>query len=78
MMTLEKVLDEAMQLPLDQQRTLVNILHYCYAAKFNESNEPIDKKIGKLDFRKAAGLGEDIWKNIQVENYIQMERQAWD
>jgi len=75
MMTLEKVLDEAIQLPLDQQRTLASILHYCYAAKFNES---IDKKIGKLDFRKAAGLGEDIWKNIQVENYIQMERQAWD
>jgi hypothetical protein len=30
MMTLEKVLDEAIQLPLDQQRTLIDILwHRC-------------------------------------------------
>jgi hypothetical protein len=31
-----------------------------------------------LDFRNAAGLGEEIWKDIQVEDYIRMERNTWD
>lgn len=33
---------------------------------------------GKLDFRNAAGLGKEIWENIDVEAYIQQERQEWD
>ena len=33
---------------------------------------------GKLDFRNAAGLGKEIWEKIDVEAYIQREREEWD
>ncbi len=33
---------------------------------------------GKLDFRKAAGLGHEIWQGIDVDQYIKKERESWD
>ncbi len=36
------------------------------------------KKSAKLDFRKSAGLGSDIWKEVDVEKYVQGERDNWD
>ncbi len=33
---------------------------------------------GKLDFRKAAGLGEEIWKDVVVNKYLRQERDEWD
>ena len=33
---------------------------------------------GKMDFRKAAGLGKEIWKNIDVDEYLKRERDEWD
>ena len=32
---------------------------------------------GKLDFRKAAGLGKDIWEGLDVEDYLRRERDSW-
>ena len=32
---------------------------------------------GKLDFRKAAGLGKEIWQEIDVDAYIRRERDQW-
>jgi len=32
---------------------------------------------GQLDFRKAAGLGKEIWKDIDVEQYLRQERDEW-
>ena len=32
---------------------------------------------GRLDFRKAAGLGKEIWKNIDVDDYLRRERDSW-
>lgn len=32
---------------------------------------------GKLDFRKAAGLGKGIWKNMDVDAYLRRERDEW-
>ncbi|MBU0988393.1 MAG: type II toxin-antitoxin system Phd/YefM family antitoxin [Proteobacteria bacterium] len=33
---------------------------------------------GKLDFRKAAGLGKEIWKGIDVDDYLHRERDSWE
>jgi prevent-host-death family protein len=33
---------------------------------------------GKLDFRKAEGLGKEIWKDIDVDAYLRRERDEWD
>ena len=42
---------------------------------------PIDNKdkrpCGRLDFRKAAGLGKEIWKDIDVDEYLRRERDEW-
>jgi prevent-host-death family protein len=32
---------------------------------------------GKLDFRKAAGLGKEIWQDIDVDAYLRRERDEW-
>jgi len=32
---------------------------------------------GKLDFRKAAGLGKDIWEGLDVEDYLRREHDSW-
>ena len=32
------------------------------------------KPKGKLDFRKAAGLGKEIWEKIDIAEYLQEER----
>ncbi|MEA3301662.1 MAG: type II toxin-antitoxin system prevent-host-death family antitoxin [Pseudomonadota bacterium] len=31
----------------------------------------------KLDFRKAAGLGADSWKEIDAMEYVRQERDEW-
>lgn len=31
-----------------------------------------------LDFRQAAGLGQEMWSRVGVEKYIQQERDTWD
>jgi hypothetical protein len=31
-----------------------------------------------LDFRQAAGLGQEVWQSVNVEQYLQQERAAWD
>ena len=32
---------------------------------------------GKLDFRKAAGLGKEIWQELDVDAYLRRERDQW-
>ncbi|MGA9538099.1 MAG: hypothetical protein WBR24_19515 [Desulfobacterales bacterium] len=32
---------------------------------------------GRLDFRKAAGLGKDIWEGLDVADYLRRERDSW-
>ena len=41
-----------------------------------ESEKP--RPQGKLDFRKAAGLGKEIWKDIDADDYISRERSSWE
>ena len=35
------------------------------------------KKQGKLDFRKCRGLGKDIWRSVDTEEYVAQERSEW-
>ena len=39
----------------------------------NEKSRPQ----GKLDFRKAAGLGKEIWEGMDVDDYLRRERDSW-
>ncbi|PIE01853.1 MAG: prevent-host-death protein [Acidobacteria bacterium] len=33
---------------------------------------------GKLDFRKSAGLGKDLWQKMDSSKYIESERSEWE
>ena len=35
------------------------------------------RSMGKFDFRKAAGLGKEIWKDVDVDTYLRRERDEW-
>jgi len=40
-----------------------------------EADKP--RRQGRLDFRKAAGLGKEIWQEIDVDAYLRQERDEW-
>jgi antitoxin (DNA-binding transcriptional repressor) of toxin-antitoxin stability system len=44
----------------------------------SDTDTQIKKKSGRLDFRKAAGLGKEIWETINVDQYLNEERQTWE
>ena len=33
---------------------------------------------GKLDLRRAQGLGRDLWRRVDSDAYLAQERDAWD
>jgi len=46
-------------------------------ARLSPIENEVPRTRGKLDFRKAAGLGKEIWKNIDVDAYLRREREEW-
>jgi len=46
--------------------------------KLRDEWEPVKNSSKTLDFRQAAGLGQEMWSSVEVEEYIQQERAAWD
>lgn len=46
--------------------------------KLRDEWEPLKNSSKTLDFRQAAGLGQEMWSSVEVEEYIQQERAAWD
>ena len=46
-------------------------------ARLSPIENEVPRPMGKLDFRKAAGLGKEIWKDIDVDVYLQRERDEW-
>ncbi|MFM7352412.1 MAG: DUF2281 domain-containing protein [Microcystis aeruginosa] len=45
-------------------------------AKFLQAKPELADK--PLDFRDAAGLGQEMWQSIDVDAYIQQERSSWE
>jgi prevent-host-death family protein len=48
-------------------------------ARLTSVDEPAaSRSSGKLDWRKARGLGKSVWRRVNnVEAYIQKERDQW-
>lgn len=46
-------------------------------ARLSPIENEVPRSMGKLDFRKAAGLGKEIWKDIDVDAYLRQERDEW-
>ena len=46
-------------------------------ARLSPMENEVPRSRGKLDFRKAAGLGKEIWQDIDVDAYLRRERDEW-
>lgn len=46
-------------------------------ARLSPIDNDLSRASGKLDFRKAAGLGKEIWREIDVDAYLRREREEW-
>ena len=46
-------------------------------ARLSPIDNDVPRSSGKLDFRKAAGLGKEIWKEIDGDSYLRREREEW-
>ncbi len=47
-------------------------------AKLSPVNAQKERPKGKLDFRKAAGLGREVWSGVDAERYVHKERSEWE
>ena len=47
-------------------------------AKLVEVSASTRKHEGKLDLRKAAGLGAELWRGIDADGYVRQEREEWN
>ena len=43
-------------------------------ARLSPIEYDVPRARGKLDFRKAAGLGKEIWQGIDIDAYLRRER----
>ena len=46
-------------------------------ARLSPVDDEKPRPMGRLDFRKAAGLGREIWENMDVDAYLRQERDEW-
>lgn len=47
-------------------------------ARLTSCERPSIPASGKLDLRRARGLGRDFWRSLDSDAYLQQERDAWD
>jgi hypothetical protein len=70
MTTAEQVYEMLLTMPEDRA---VKVLEFVHSLRKKES-----AKEDKLDFRNAAGLGQEIWRSVNAEEYLDRERDSWD
>jgi len=80
MSSAEKLYELAKALPEDQAAELLDFAEFLLKKRSRQqAAEAVRAKADNpLDFRQAAGLGQEIWQSVDVERYIQQERAAWD
>jgi len=58
-------------LSADEQLTLIKVLS-------SALKKTIFKRRGKNSIMALEGLGADIWKGIDAQEYVKRERESWD
>lgn len=61
---LDDLLDASRRLSPEDRRALVDALRR-------------DLEEGDADIAELEGLGEDIWRDVDVDGYLRQERDAW-
>ena len=65
----KEVLEQVRRLDTDEQRRLLREL-----TALIEPQEPVQ---GQRSILELSGLGKEIWQDIDVDEYLRQERQAW-
>ncbi len=71
MATVDQVLYVSQQLPLDDQLLLISLLSEQVRRGLDRDGEPVD-------MLSLAGLGAELWQNVDVDAYLEQERASWD
>lgn len=71
MITLENVLQMSTQLTPKEQLRLIELL----AARVRAVQEP---PAAAVDILSTAGLGAELWQQIDVDAYLEQERASWE
>jgi hypothetical protein len=68
--TLNKVLHASEELAVHDQLRLISLISERLRLKVNQGHEP-------LDILTLAGLGAELWREIDVAAYLEQERSSW-
>jgi hypothetical protein len=69
--TLDQALDLSGQLPITEQLRLISLLSERLQSRLGQDVEMVD-------MLSLAGLGAEVWAQIDVADYLERERASWD
>jgi hypothetical protein len=69
--TLDHVLDISKRLSLADQLSLIGLLSERVRQELDRDGEPVD-------MLSLAGLGTELWQEIDVDAYLERERASWE
>lgn len=70
-LTISRILSQFMKLNFDDRKVLLKKLKELMVSSKEEVNEP------RTGLTSLNGLGSEIWRDIDIDSYIQNERR-WD
>jgi len=65
----QEILNQTLQLPLSEQLLILSELSK--SIRYTISRE------GEIDLLSLAGVGQDLWRSVDTEEYIAKERESW-
>lgn len=76
----EKIYELVKTLPENQAVEILDFAEFLLQKRSRQSSTEVATATEPqlLDFRQAAGLGQEVWQSVNVEQYLQQERAAWD
>ena len=69
--TLDEVLCASEQLPIADQLQLISLVSKRLRSEMGQGDEPVD-------MLSLAGLGAELWQEIDVAAYLERERTSWE
>ena len=69
--TVDEVLRMTTQLPPDDKLRLISLLSEHVRGEIDRKGEPVD-------MLSLAGLGAEIWQQIDVDEYLAQQRASWE
>ena len=69
--TLDEVLRASERLPIADQLQLISLVSERLRSEMGQGDEPVD-------MLSLAGLGAELWQEIDVATYLERERTSWE